>query len=193
MSTAIKQDTSKVDSAKHAPKRTAAQRAADLAVAEEHHLRGWTHNQIAERLSSIRGYTISRQQVAYDMKKLERQWLSEASQSHAADRSRALKVLALVEQTAWEGWELSKQLGERADVPKPGDSAFLRRILEVHDRRVKILGLDPAQNVAVTLSSTPPTPVFTDEEQEALLERHYERMRRKQPSQTTNEPCSQKP
>jgi hypothetical protein len=181
---------------KHARKRTAAQRAADLSYAEHHHLRGRTHTRIAEMLSMERGYSISRQQIAYDLKGLEQEWVANAQELIKLTKARALKSLAMQEAAAWDGWEAShrpaeafttsiQSLSRRKDARAnfAGDPAYLKIMLEIHDRRARLLGLDVP--VDTTFKNSPNDSVFggqdelTDEESETLLERHYERRIRK--------------
>jgi hypothetical protein len=173
-----------VRTSKHAPKRTAAQRAADLLYAEEHHLRGYTHAQIASRLSKERGYTISRPQIAYDLKKLEAMWIEDAKQSLELAKARAIKALALQEAAAWNAW-LGEDSATNPQVKssRAGDPAFLKLILEVHDRRVKLLGLDAPTCVRIEAQIDPPVEEQTEsrlsgEEEDELIKRHYERIMR---------------
>ena len=169
---------------KHTPKRTAAQRAADSLFAEQHHLRGHTHGQIASRLSIDRGYTISRQQVAYDLKKLESSWIEEAKQSVALAKARTLKALTLLEAAAWDGWfgeaRPTKSIGK---LSRAGDPTFLKVLLEVHDRRAKLLGLDSPTCVEINEHTDQATDRYSDPpmsaaEKDALFARHYERILR---------------
>jgi hypothetical protein len=180
---------------KHARKRTAAQRSADLRYAEHHHLRGRTHARIAEMLSKERGYSISRQQVAYDLKGLEQEWMAEAEELVGLGRARALKSLAMQEEAAWDGWDTSRRLPDvlavlaspahpslrrkDANASFAGDPAFLKRVMEIHDRRTRLLGLEVP--VAMTIqnstvdSRSGDLDALTDEETDALLQGSYER------------------
>src|ERR1017187_4001199 len=117
---------------KHGKKRTVAQRAADLAFIERHVLRGQTQMQIVELLAAERPYRISRQQVAYDVNELKRRWSKASMEAFAFARARALRVL---DELGKVGWELM-------DSPALSAGDGIRRVLDVHDRRMKLLGLE---------------------------------------------------
>lgn len=166
---------------KHAAKRTAAQRAKDLGFVEHHHLRGKTHAEIATMLCAERTYTISRQQVAYDLKQLEGQWKEEAKQHVDVAKARAYKSLATQERVAWEGFE------------KTHNPVFLKLLLEIHDRRMKLLGLDVPEVTVTGQKAAEPSSVqtivsehdqpITEAELERVIVRSRERTARRQLAQ----------
>ena len=152
----------------HARKRSAAQRAADLMFIETHVIRGRTQGEVAELLANERPYRISRQQVAFDVAELKRRWSEAATDAFASARAKALRMLDEVERLAWEMALSPESVGDG-----------IRRVLDVHDRRVRLLGLEaPARNELSAPPATHLSPPLSDAEQEALLERHYQRMQR---------------
>ena len=71
----------KISLSRHCRKRSAAQRAADLAFIEAHVVRGRTQTEIADLLAAERPYRISRQTVAYDVAELKRRWHDQATEA----------------------------------------------------------------------------------------------------------------
>lgn len=179
---------------KHARKRTAAQRAADLRYIEDKHLRGKSHASIAEMLSAERGYSISRQQVAYDLKGLAEIWAAEAKELIAGGKAQLLKSLAAMETALWDSWEQSRRPND-LPLPQPsasprgknsksnftGDPAYMKLILEIQDRRAQLLGLEKTSGTGAIDPRLIPEQtlpqMLTDEVQAAILERHYRRTR----------------
>jgi hypothetical protein len=145
-------------SAAHSRKRTAAQRAADLLFIETHAVKGKTQIEIAALLAEVRPYRISRAQIAYDIDELKRRWIETGVESYSLGRARALKKLDAVEGEAWESWEKSKADG-------PGNPTFAKVILEVHDRRVKLLGLDAPVRTEISGPEGAPIAIETREGQ----------------------------
>jgi len=149
-----------------ANKRTAAQVEIDMALEEDLHIKGHSARLIAEAIAQVRPYALSRQQVAHDLRRLQKRWQTENRETVNEHRMRELKGLAAQERELWEAWEKSKLDAERhteetttggKDGSKDktalvkegqcGDATFQRLILEVRDRRVKLLGLEaPARS-----------------------------------------------
>jgi hypothetical protein len=122
---------------KHGKKRTAAQRAADLMFIESHVLRGRTQIQIVDLLANERPYRISRQQVAYDVDELKRRWIEASTSAFAEARAKALRTLDELDRVAWG----------LVDAPDGTAGEAIRGVLAVHDRRMKLLGLEsPARH-----------------------------------------------
>ena len=111
------------------------QRAADLVFVELRALRGVEHAEIAQDLSRERGYSVSRQTVTSDIARLRRKWEALAQETFSASRAKELRKLDALEREAWQGWVESKSAETGAN------PAFTKQVLEVHDRRVKLLGL----------------------------------------------------
>ncbi len=142
----------------HGKKRTAAQRAADLLFIETYAIKGKTQVEIAALLAEVRPYRISRAQVAYDIDELKRRWIEAGVESFSLAKARALKKLDAVESEAWESWEQSKTDG-------PGNPTFAKVVLEVHDRRVKLLGLDAPVRTEISGPEGTPIAIETREGQ----------------------------
>jgi len=192
-----------------ANKRTSTQKAADMLFIERHALRGKTLRQIAELLAKERPYTISHAQVGADLKKLKEAWRQESLAMVGAEKEKELRKLDVVESEAWDAWDKSKQATSRTTLTKKaaaakkgegaaasdgggtetksavqttsaGDPAFIAKILDVHDRRVKLLGLAAPTKTELTGADGGPLVTaniaLNDEDQDAILRRHYERM-----------------
>jgi hypothetical protein len=155
------------DVKKHARKRTSAQRAADLVFIERYHLRGKHHEFIATALSNERDYTISRQQVAYDLKCLEQLWHSEAKATLEVAKVRALKAFNIQEEAAWEAFDRSQ------------NPTFLKVLLEIHDRRMALFGFRTNDPLPMEQRQPPKDPNFDEplsrEEEDRILTAHYTR------------------
>lgn len=142
-------------------KRTRDERERDLAKIAEHYLRGYSHEQIAERVG------LSRQQIGYDLKVLRERWRE--SQLAAIDevKARELEKLDRMESELWEQWERSKgdrtrrkvgtksgaQAGETREMvteERLGDPRYMQAILQCIEKRTKLLGLDAPLKVAET-------------------------------------------
>ncbi len=167
-------------------KRTQAQRAADIVLIENLHLRGKTQIEIAEIISSQRPYTLSRQQVDYDLRSLTNLWLAEATAERDSAIAKELATIRALQAEYWAAWEQSKnertkarqESGGKSKDGKPnvikatmekeqrdGNPAFLAGVMSCIERRCKLLGLDaPAkqQNLNVNLSE------LTDEQLDRL-------------------------
>lgn len=144
-----------------ANKRTPAQRSMDLAQIARWHRRGKTPQQMTDLLAAERPYRISRRQLANDLAKLDAQWLAEAATTIDSWKRKELAGLQDQENEAWEAWEKSKldairkaatdeSGGEGKGKQKRavttegqcGDATYMRLILDIRDRRAKLLGLD---------------------------------------------------
>ena len=161
----------------HRAKRTAAQRAADLAFIETHVVRGRTQAEIVELLAAVRSYRISRAQVAYDVAKLKALWIAGAVESVRTAAVIESRKLDAVEREAWAGWEESKSSESGAN------PAFMKQVLDVHDRRVKLMGLAaPARHElsgpdggAIAIQTRDAQPIDS-ETKHALFLRHMARI-----------------
>jgi hypothetical protein len=177
-----------------APKRTIAQRKADLTFVEHWLVQGYNDRQVTEKLNGDRPYKLSVRQVRYDRIKVETIWKAEMMADMDTMKRRELAELAKAQAEAWAAWEKSKLDAERttkemiegggdggrkkASMTKEGqcgDVAYLRILLDIQERRAKILGLDaPARQelsgpaggpIAVSRSS------LTDEQLDAVIAR----------------------
>jgi hypothetical protein len=163
--------------AKPGPKRNAVQKAADLALMEQLALRGTSQAQIASAIGDKHGRKISRQMVSYTLLKLAKSWEEAAAESLRATRAKAFRKLDLTEAEAWAAWDRSRGGKE------VGNPAFLKTILDVHDRRARLAGLDVQRTEIsgpngspVQLEAASPLAPLTDKDKVELLRRHLARL-----------------
>ncbi len=146
-------------------KRTMAQKAADAAFFEHHHIRGKSCRELAKMIGEIRPYTLSWSQVNADLKKLGNQWKQAALTERTAAVAKELAGLQAQEDELWKAWERSKLDRESRTVEtdkvkisdsqfkgitkqktttegQSGEAAYMRLILEIRDQRRHLLGLD---------------------------------------------------
>lgn len=192
-----------------ANKRTPAQKVADMLFIERHHLRGKGVREIAEMITKERPYSISHAQVALDLKKLRQMWQKEAVGLVAEERQKALRKFDILESECWEAWDKSKQAKTRTTLTKkskgakgdaapaagpgediksavsvtsPGDPAFVGKILDIHDRRARLLGLEAPSKHEHGGPDGGPIPIananvpLSEADQQAILRRHFLRM-----------------
>jgi hypothetical protein len=156
------------------PKRTPAQREADLVLMQEWHVEGLTYRQIADKLVEIgRPYKLSFGMVRNELKKIEKLWREQAIDKVEHEKMRMLYGLKKQERELWAQWEASKKPKTRQTLTKTtgasgkegapaaperetkqgvqesttGNPAFMNMLLANYDRRAKLLGLDaPSKN-----------------------------------------------
>jgi hypothetical protein len=151
-----------------APKRSRAQRAADFILIEELSLKGKSETQIAEAVSDVRPYTLSRQQIGYDLRKLAKKWQAEAVGTLDEFKAKALAEVRQLQLEYWQAWERSCQdaetetrkqrlagEGEVKEMTKvtkgqAGDKRFLDGVQWCIERRCKILGIDAPNKTDLT-------------------------------------------
>lgn len=125
------------------------------------HARGWTKVQIAAELG------VTEATVRYYVKRIHK-----AAAGLIADlaeaKQRELLMLDEAERAAWEAWERSTQDAVTETVRtlpeggaqhetrregQAGDSALLKRLIEISERRAKLLGLDaPTRTLGAQLT-----------------------------------------
>ncbi len=143
-----------------APKRSTAQRAADLVIIESLALIGKTEIEIADALAGEeykRPYTLSRQQIGYDLRKLAKMWEAEAVANLDKHKALALAEVRHLQREYWKAWERSckdaETLRQEGSSEKPsrvvktskgqaGDPRFLAGVQWCIERRCKIIGVD---------------------------------------------------
>ncbi len=149
-----------------APKRTREERERDLERIAQLRLQGYTQTQIAEQLS------LSRQQIGYDIKTLEKRWQETANEAVEVHKAREVAKMDNLERTYWDAWWQSlgetivttttdesgglNKKGEPAD-PKQkktvrvedlnGDPRYLQGALDCSKARREILGLNAPTEV----------------------------------------------
>ena len=148
----------------------------------ELYLRGLTQPAIAKRLG-VGLATVNR-----DLKKIHADWQATACEARGAWVGKELARLALVEREAWKAWRKSQQDHEVISVKKTeggiertvrregqaGDSVFLRRVLDVINKRCELLGLNAPTRQEHTGPNGGPIPLaavqLTDEQLEIIAE-----------------------
>ena len=140
-----------------------AQRDRDLAdIARMYLIEHKTQAQIAETLSNDpeRNYTISQQQISYDLRSLRKKWLKSAMVDFTQARAEELARVDRLEAEYWDAWQASKEIttargvaGEDDPVVTqkygPGDPAFLAGVERCIKMRVDLLGLQAPKLLAV--------------------------------------------
>src|SRR5215831_10820916 len=86
-----------------AKSRTPFERERDLRETAALYLRGLSQVEIAQRLN------LSRQQIGYDLKILQRRWQESALADFHAKKAAELAKMDELERTYWEAWERSRQ------------------------------------------------------------------------------------
>ncbi len=146
-------------------KRSEEQRAYDVRFCTDLFLRGYSYREISDALNqdlSDRGigYTISFQMVYYDLQQCLIEWKRERLETIDEYITQELRKLDKMEQQAWAGWETSKakkyrkkkkpKTGATECTPEyyeyvetaAGNPRFLDLLLNIQQRRAKLLGLD---------------------------------------------------
>jgi len=163
-----------------APKRSKAQREADLARIAHLYLSGSNQYEIAKELG------LSRQQITYDLQDLYGRWAESARSDIDKLKAEQLAKIDRLEREYWDAWRRSvgtheksiteRKRGEtqmdRAQIVKEelaGDPRFLTGVGWCIEQRCKILGLNAPQKVAPTdPSGENPYMNMTDEELRAV-------------------------
>jgi len=155
--------------AKNMP-RTRLQREADLKFLTEGILVGKGINELQEALAAIRPYKLSVPTISRDVSDIEHRWKDRAFRNSSFVLGEELAKLNLYEREAWAQWQRSKEEklktavmmeegGKTSGVAKKrqtvnretkaGDIAFLSALIVLHEKRVKLLGLEPATKIMV--------------------------------------------
>lgn len=150
-------------------KRTKEQQKCDVIFCTDLFLKGYTYRQIAERLNTdikLRGlnYHVSHVQVYKDMQSLLIEWKRQQFDNIDAYITQELLKLDRLEVEAWEAWEASKNMKttykertnddvvlyrEETRGNSVGDPQFLNVLLNIQQRRAKLLGLDSPTKIAL--------------------------------------------
>lgn len=125
------------------------------------HSRGWTKVAIAAELG------VDEKTVRYYLKQIHAEAAKQTTDLAEAKR-RELLMLDEAERAAWEAWDESRRDAEtevtrtlpdggvqleRRREGRAGDSALLKRLIEISERRAKLLGLDaPTRTVGGVLT-----------------------------------------
>lgn len=158
-------------------KRSILQRENDLQLTAEMHLKGHSSYDIANHLNATRTYSLSRQQIDNDINEIHKRWeVKYGGKTHKV-RLKELAKLDILEAEAWAAWKNSQRDGkEQMQVSSPapnggavisktiksakqrdGDAKFLKVLLDVSERKAKLLGLDKVDEATVDhLKNLPP-------------------------------------
>jgi hypothetical protein len=141
-------------------KRTKAQRENDLLFISDLYVKNYSYRAIADKLNEVRPYSITFQQVSYDVKKLLEQWQAEHNEKIDAYKIEQLKKLDQLESEYWQAWERSKEEFRKKTIKgkktggkatpteqtlhteeRNGNPAYLAGVERCIERRAKLLGL----------------------------------------------------
>jgi hypothetical protein len=195
-----------------------------LYIEQAHINEGKTIMTIARELSSVRDYSLSWSMVAKDLRKLAERWKKENAVLVDHEKQRMLKELDVLREEVMAAWNRSKSdetrlsrgttkgLGSESGgdgsgaretnavvkVNRDGDATYISRLLDIQARRAKLLGLDAPTKIEASGPGGLPIPIMevplTDEAQDGILDRFFERReRRKNASATTDTPAPQDP
>lgn len=161
------------------PARSEHQLIEDRAIISRMYRQGYLQREIRDYLNSREadvdfpeGYVnITQQQISYDLKKIQQQWVDEMFTNIDQMRAEQLAKIDALEQEYWEAWRASKgeQIKTRQkvdDIEKlkrdkssvavesttekiisPGDKQFLDGVMKCIETRIKLLGLDAPQKM----------------------------------------------
>lgn len=146
------------------PRFTDEQREHHRLVISQRVLQGYTPAEIGRELG------VTRQQVAYDLKIVEKRWREAALRDFDEARGVELAKIDALEHEYWQAWERSKKpktqstqrtapsklgaddmrvtAGIRTE-ERDGDPRFLDGVFKCIERRIKLYGLDEAEKIAM--------------------------------------------
>lgn len=136
-------------------KRTQAQALEDYPIIAALTLRGDTQTEIAEKISSMRDYTITQQTISNDMKSLEKIWKESAAVDIDVEKGKLKAYYEHLISEAYKAWERSQQdavktrEGENEKgsysytdrEPQVGDARFLAEIRALLDQYEDLFGI----------------------------------------------------
>ncbi len=154
-------------------KRTKSQRALDMIVINDMVVRQRPHPEIAAKLCEGKDYTITRQMVAKEVRKLEKTWADYVRRDVIEHKKEQVTALRVLEKELWVAWDKSKldatrRTAERDDggagmgkkkagtkqrvttEGQCGDSSYPKLILDVQCRISKLLGLEEPQRLELS-------------------------------------------
>jgi hypothetical protein len=141
-----------------APKRSRAERENDLVIVADMYIRGKTQAQMLEHLGDIRDYSLTQQQISYDIKAIHKRWLDSSLVDYDQVKARELARIDRLEQEYWDAWIRSLQDKEVSVAAKTtgkettsktelrregqaGNPRFLDGVMKCIEQRLKIFGL----------------------------------------------------
>lgn len=159
-----------------AHKRNEAQRQLDIPEIQALAIRGYSHEEIATKISAQRDYTLSRQQITYDMQDVNKMFEALAAQQILLQKGREIAAANALEHEAWKAWDrsqqdkvvkttnvtmrgetiLNQQINERIET-QVGDKGFLDAAAASSKARRDMWGLDaPKQSEVIELAPLAP-------------------------------------
>lgn len=152
--------------------------------------RGYDLKLIAKELAKVRPYTLSYVTIFNDLKKIRAEWKANTLRDIGAIQEQELKGLDDQERECWAAWEKSKlaaekkkqrvrsggagtgQVAERSEEREEqcGDPSFQRLILDIREKRAKILGLNAPERTELSGPNGGPIPVEKHYDDEFLSE-----------------------
>lgn len=149
------------------PKRSKVQIVDDRREIAAQYLRGKTQAEIARYISTDpeRGYTLTVQQISYDLRKIQAEWQASALRDFDEKRAEELAKVDELERTYWQAWldsctesETITQEGtgdgvqriRKTRTQQNGDPRFLNGVQWCIERRCKLLGFDAPQKQELT-------------------------------------------
>jgi len=148
-----------------APKRKAFQIARDREEITDLYLMGWTQERITDRINQdqTRDYILTRQQIGYDLKKIQQAWRDSSLMNIDEAKRIELAKVDHLEREYWDAWERSCEDAETKRLEgiltpgtdggkttkqvvtrkgQAGDPRFLTGVQWCIERRCKIIGID---------------------------------------------------
>ena len=145
-------------------KRTQKQILDDMEIVEDMWVKGHSQREIAEHISSIRPYTISREQIRYEMQRMNKTLKTRQIRAPAVSKAQALRRCDFIYRTAYEAYlkstepsqsirrefggegegegtkeKLSKTVRE-SEKREAGNPQFLALMLKVEEHRARLEG-----------------------------------------------------
>lgn len=187
----------KKNASKFSPKRSRAQREADLLTISELWLEEWTYGEIRDELNKRHAgvYSLSRSAIQQDVAEIVKRWKKETAANVGNRVEKEKRKLDRVEKEAWKEYRASqgdfikkeasadpatgKTVGQVKVTTEQriGDARFLEVIARCHDRRAKLQGLNAPDRLDATLSGPGGGPIeslvtsaISDDDQKRAVE-----------------------
>ncbi|MCC6490691.1 MAG: helix-turn-helix domain-containing protein [Candidatus Hydrogenedentes bacterium] len=112
------------------PKRTTAEREADLVLIQDWYVRGDSQRTIAQRLGGMRTYSVSHQTICRDIETILDRWRQVMVRNVDKLKAEELAKLNMIEREAWAEWERSRLDKERHEETSDEEGASTKRVVE---------------------------------------------------------------
>ena len=154
---------------KHCHKRTPLQRESDFHDIARLYLARRTQPEIAEWIKANRHYTLSRQQIGFDLQEIQKRWRTDCVRAIDDRKAEELARVDRLEREYWDAYERSKrdatrkaqeksesnESGKDAHIrakveveERDGDPRFLSGVMQCIEQRCKILGVNAPTRIA---------------------------------------------